>query len=173
MTMPISVCRPHTFLSARAGRQHGFTLLEILLVVAIMAIAAVMVVPGVGSLDARNFDARVREAHTLLNYARRTAVVRGQPASIAFVTSSEDEQTGSIARDNIGQWHSDAIELAFLDSKEMQTEVEQVLQVTFYPEGGSSGGTLRFEQEGQFATIFIDPFTGRIERLDPDDETDS
>ena len=171
--MPTSVCKPSKDISTQARLERGFTLLEILLVVAIMAIAAVMVVPSVSSLDSRSFETQVREAHTLLNYARRTAVVTGQPASIAFITVAEEEPGVQLSRDNVGSWQSRGIELGFLDSRDLETDVEEVLQVTFFPEGGSSGGTLKFEQEDQRATIFIDPFTGRIDRQNPDEEADS
>lgn len=137
--------------------------------VAIMALAAVMVVPNVRSLDSRSFATQVREAHTLLNYARRIAVVTGQPASIAFVTDPEQDSPPSLARDNVGIWQSAEMALEFLDSKDLQSAVDDVLEVSFYPEGGSSGGTLTFAQGQQQASIFIDPFTGRVELLDPDD----
>jgi hypothetical protein len=42
--------------------------------------------------------------------------------------------------------------------------------VTFYPEGGSTGGTLLFAQEDQAGVIDIDPFTGRVSSGDPDKE---
>src|SRR5690554_4904965 len=65
---------------AHARAHSGFTLLELLLVLGIIAMAAVLVIPGLANLDSRGFSAQVRELSGLLNNARRTAVVQGQPA---------------------------------------------------------------------------------------------
>lgn len=173
--MPISACNTHLATPGKS-RQCGFTLLEIMLVVAIMALAAVIVIPSVGSLEARGFSAQVRQAHTLLNYARRTAVVSGQPASVAFTTidpalteDAEADEALQIARDSVGLWQYEDAELLFLSSTNQESEVEEVLEVSFYPEGGSTGGTLTFTQAQQTASIHIDPFTGRIDLLSEDD----
>lgn len=173
MTTPILVCNKPTStfrLPARSQfriRQRGFTLLEILLVLAIMALGAVIVIPNVSSLEGRGFNAQVRHAHTLLNYARRTAVVSGHPASIAFAVSqdTDQEQTLRLARDNVGLWQFPEAELTFMDSTEQETDIEALLEVSFFPEGGSTGGTLVFAQGRQRAEIHIDPFTGRVELL--------
>ena len=65
----------------RPARQRGFTLLEILLVLALLALASVMVVPNVGSLDARTYSVQLRQVNALLHYARRNAVITGLPVS--------------------------------------------------------------------------------------------
>jgi general secretion pathway protein H len=41
--------------------------------------------------------------------------------------------------------------------------VDDLVEITFYPEGGSTGGTLLLAQGAQQASIDIDPFTGRVE----------
>jgi len=172
MTMPTSVCRELNPGNCKQQTQQGFTLLEILLVLSIVALAAIIVVPNVGSLDGRGFSAQVRQAHTLLNYARRTAVVNGHPASVAFAMpdESENEQPLQFARDNVGVWQNQGAELRFLDSTEQESDIETVLEVGFFPEGGSTGGTLIFERAQQRAAIHVDPFTGRVELLDEDHE---
>ncbi len=172
MMTPTSVCKKTVSIPLNA--QRGFTLLEILLVVAIMALAAVIVIPSVGSLEGRSFNAQVRNAHTLLNYARRTAVVSGHPASIAFAVNQESEESEAdaplrLARDNVGLWQFEGAELHFQDSTDQENEVESLLEVSFFPEGGSTGGTLVFAQAQQRATIHIDPFTGRVELIDEDE----
>ena len=59
-------------------------------------------------------------------------------------------------------WESDGIALRYEDSTERLTEVEHFIDVTFYPEGSSSGGTLIFSWDDRHTRIVIDPFTGRI-----------
>jgi general secretion pathway protein H len=165
MTMPISVC--NTPLSGR-NPAVGFTLLELLLVLTIIGLTSVLVVPNMGSLDARTFSAQVRQANSLLNYARRTAVVSGQPTSATFVTRQDladenDLDELQIARSSVGTWLSDGTQLSFVDSARREQDIDEFLEVSFYPEGGSTGGTLTFSQGEQQQQIHIDPFTGRIE----------
>lgn len=145
-------------------RQAGFTLLEILLVLTIIGMAGVLIVPNIGSLETRNFTAQVRGANNLLNYARRMAVVKGQPATASFVVNNGKPPADRIAPNpDIDEWISDDIAVRFVDSTNTEVEIEDRLEVVFFPEGGSTGGTLFFTQNDEEAAIAIDPFTGRIQ----------
>ena len=166
----------------RPAGQRGFTLLEILLVLSLIALASVLVVPNVGGLDARNYSMQLRQVNALLHYARRNAVITGLPVSARLYgpsfrpddtdIASADEFAGGQERGQ-GQsavllhtpeahWESDGIALSYEDSTERLTEIERFIDVTFYPEGGSSGGTLIFSRDDRHTRIVIDPFTGRI-----------
>ena len=164
------------------ARQRGFTLLEILLVLALLALASVMVVPNVGRLDARTYSVQLRQVNALLHYARRNAVITGLPVSARLYGPSfrpddadialADEfaggqergqgQSAGLLQTPQARWESDGIALSYEDSTERLTEVERFIDVTFYPEGGSSGGTLIFSRDDRHTRIVIDPFTGRI-----------
>ena len=166
----------------RPAGQRGFTLLEILLVLSLIALASVMVVPNVGGLDARNYSVQLRQVNALLHYARRNAVITGLSVSARLYgpsfrpddtdLSSADEfaggqergqgQTAGLLQTPEARWESDGIALSYEDSTERLTEVERFIDVTFYPEGGSSGGTLIFSRDDRHTRIVIDPFTGRI-----------
>jgi len=143
-------------------QQAGFTLLEILLVLTIIGLAGVLIVPNISSLESRTFSAQVRGANNLLNYARRMAVVQGQPATARFIVNDSDAPEDRISP-SVGEWISADIAVGFVDSTDKEIEVEDRLDVTFYPEGGSTGGTLFFSQNEDEASIVVDPFTGRIE----------
>ena len=43
------------------------------------------------------------------------------------------------------------------------------LIVTFFPEGGSTGGTLLLRRDDRAASIHVDPITGRMETAYADD----
>lgn len=161
--MLTSACSP---VSTGNSLQHsgGFTLLEILLVLVLIGIASMVVIPNLGGLEVRSFGARVREATALLNYARRIAVVSGQPATASFVVGTE---SGSSARPDAvpaeaGRWQGEGLALRFRDSTHQESEVDERLDVVFYPEGGSTGGTLRLQLEDRVAEIAVDPITGRV-----------
>jgi general secretion pathway protein H len=160
---PISGCKflkpaNPKFLSA------GFTLLELMLVLTIIAMASILVVPNVGNLEARTFSAQVRQATSLLNYARRIAVVQGQPATASFYAAVIDEQatTASTTRNSVGNWESHGAAVRYRDSTDREIEVLEKIDITFYPEGGSTGGTLLLTQDDRLVTIIVDPFTGRV-----------
>ena len=149
--------------------------LELLLVLTIIGIASVIIVPNVGSLESRTFSAQVRQAHSLLNYARRTAVVSGQPTSATFITLPEPIAESEladleIARNSVGTWLTEGTALRFVDSTEREQDIDDLLEISFYPEGGSTGGTLTFNQGEQQRRIHVDPFTGRIENIDDDQD---
>ncbi|MBQ15287.1 MAG: type II secretion system protein GspH [Gammaproteobacteria bacterium] len=149
----------------------GFTLLELLLVLAILGMAAVLVVPNLTGLESRTFNAQVRQATSLLNYARRIAVVTGQPSTASFRVGedSSEEEDLAMGPAPVGRWDSLGTTLRFRDSTEREAEVEEKIEITFYPEGGSTGGTLLLSQAGQLANIIIDPFTGRVSAEIPEE----
>ena len=162
------------------ARQRGFTLLEILLVLAIIAMASIFVVPNLGGFDARTFNTQLRQAHSLLNYARRTAVVTGQASTVRFNVIPLDErgeQSGTESDSSqlslsnvVAQWNGSGIALRFRDSTDREIEIEEVTEVTFYPEGGSTGGSLLFAQAEQSGIIDIDPFNGRVSTRDYEED---
>ncbi|MDP4782980.1 MAG: prepilin-type N-terminal cleavage/methylation domain-containing protein [Gammaproteobacteria bacterium] len=129
---------------SNAHRQRGFTLLELILVMGIVALAAAVVAPNLTGLDGRNFDAQRRDLVAQLNYARRSAIVSGQVSTM--------------------QWADDTISLEFSadDARTSSYEPIDSLLVSFYPEGGTTGGRLRLTQDRQQGWISIDAFTGRI-----------
>jgi general secretion pathway protein H len=142
---------------------RGFTLLELMLVLAIVAMASFVVFPNLTGLETRTFNARVREAHTLLNLARRTAVVSGQPSVASFSVDPAAEPSAARSSFSVGQWDGSGIELTFQDSADQEVEVQDFLDITFFPEGGSTGGSLLLVYQDRLASIVINPFTGRVE----------
>lgn len=142
----------------------GFTLLEVLLVLGIIAIGASLLVPNFGALESRNFSVQVRDAVSQLNFARRSAVINGR-TSIVFLAGETNADFLNTKDDIAARWVSDDIALKFFDSTDREIISEtNSFEVSFYPEGGSSGGTLIFLQSKQAIKIFIDPFSGRVKR---------
>lgn len=159
---PISVSEAISPFRVRP-RAAGFTLLEILLVLTILGMASVLIVPNLGGLEIRTFNAQVRGAVALLNYSRRTAVVQGQPAIANFHSASFDLSELAAVMPNVASWQAGAeTTIRFRDSTGQETEIDDSLVINFYPEGGSSGGTLLLQFDNQEVAIDIDPFSGRV-----------
>ena len=142
----------------------GFTLLETLLVLAIIALGASLLLPNFDVLESRDFSVQVRDAVSQLNFTRRSAVINGRTSIVSLVGETNADFPNT--KDNmVARWVSDDIGLKFFDSTDREIISEtNSFEVSFYPEGGSSGGTLIFFQSEQAAKIFIDPFSGRIKR---------
>lgn len=140
----------------------GFTLLEIMLVIAIIGLTSVLIFPNVGNFESRTFDSQVRQLASLLNFAKRTAVVQGRSASIQIyaVPISENLRPKSAAA--VGYWEFSYGAIRFRDNNDVDLEVEEKVEVYFYPEGGSSGGTIFLSFENRESKIHINPFSGQI-----------
>lgn len=154
----------------------GFTLLELIIVLAILAMGSVLLIPSIGNMSSRTYTAQVREVSSLLNYARRTAVVTGQAASAQFFPDLEEDDSAEpaqqIVRSDLGRdnvWHARGIELAYEDSTEQQPDIEEGVTITFFPEGGSTGGSLILTLDKREAVISIDPFSGKVRTEYSDD----
>ncbi len=155
---PISVTRNP------AKNTAGFTLLELILVLVILGMASVLVAPSLGGLETRNFNAKVREAVSLLNYARRIAVVKGLPGKTVFHIVEDGAETDSIDTRSAttGNWMSQGIVVEYRDSTNQLVDVEESVEIIFYPEGGSTGGEITLRQGDRLAVLHIDPFSGRV-----------
>jgi general secretion pathway protein H len=138
--------------------------LELVLVLSIIVMASILVVPTFGGLEGRTFGVQVRAASSLLNYARRTAVVTGQPSTASFypILDEEEDDDANTKLSSVGTWQSNGAKLHFRDSTDRESEIQKLIEITFYPEGGSTGGTLLLVQGAQLVSIKIDPFTGRV-----------
>lgn len=164
-----------TRISAAKRLTRGFTLLELVIVLAILAMGSVLVIPNISGMGARTFNAQAREAHSLLNYARRTAVVTGQPATARFLPDLRDaeaqrEAGDAAVRSRLGTddtWTARDLTLSYRDSTQQVTPVEEFIDITFFPEGGSTGGALILAQDDREVVISIDPFSGKVKTEEP------
>jgi type II secretion system protein H len=69
---------------AAAARARGFTLIEILAVVAILALAAVIVLPNLAALGERRLHHAAQRLAAELEFTRQRAVVTGVPHRMLF-----------------------------------------------------------------------------------------
>ncbi len=146
----------------------GFTLLELLVVLSIIAIATGLVIPNLNITDNSAFNAEVRRAASVLTYARRMAIVEGAPYTATLYALDpeapdyEERREEAEARDGVARWASAELSLSYQNELDPDPEKIDELTVTFFPQGGSTGGLLGFNRDEREALIRIDPITGRI-----------
>jgi type IV fimbrial biogenesis protein FimT len=81
-------------LRRQAKRRAGITLIEMMVVVAILAILVALAAPNLSELFIRNrLDTAANEFMTALNFARSEAIKRGVPVTVRRVSSTSKDWT--------------------------------------------------------------------------------
>ncbi len=149
---------------ARTGiplsRAKGFTLIEILIVISIMAALAVIVaVQVVGKLENVKVATAGKDIMAALRYTRGQALVTGQPQALVI-----DVENGSYTAANKPE---------VILPKELKAQIytgevlnEKTGAIRFYPDGGSTGGKIMVSAGGRIWTVRVGWLTGDIDFLD-------
>lgn len=158
--------------------QRGFTLLELLVVLSIILLASAVVIPNITGTESNLLIAEVRQTASAFNYARRIAIVKGVPQVASLIQLDPDAPDYSDIRGEVLQRATIPLleqydaEISFQEDINTDPEVREVIDITFFPQGGSTGGILHFTVEDLTASIRIDPITGKIRILYPGEEFD-
>jgi prepilin-type N-terminal cleavage/methylation domain-containing protein len=154
---------------------EGFTLLELLLVLTIMAMAAVLVLPTVsGGLGHWRMQAAVREVSTLAKFARNQSVARAQrlqlvidrPRRLYWLDNEPPTLSDPDAADRHGiRLYALPPGVQFGEAAIGETPIEQErVGFVFFPRGDSSGGELRLvDERGAGYRLVFDSLTGRVD----------
>lgn len=144
---------------AKLPNSPGFTLLELLVVMTLIGIAALLVVPRVGGGQMVQLQAQVREIVALLNYARRSAIIEGKIKTVILTPGNAEPAVAASTQSNT--WTSRGAKLAW--SEKNKDRPKDRFELSFYPEGGSDGGELIVTQDDKFKMkITVHPITGKI-----------
>ena len=79
----------------QVNNQQAFTLFELLVVLAIIALGSAIILPSISSSDSKIFQAQLRELSAVLKYNRRHAVISGQ-IQLAQLFPYQDGQINKI-----------------------------------------------------------------------------
>ena len=143
-------------------RSDGYTLIELVLVMAVLAVASMVAAPAVGrAVDGIRVRTEVAGIASFLRSAREQAITRRQSHEVAL-----DAQQGALlVRRAVGDATGGGEMRRHLSSLLRLAPVPgRLLQpITFMPQGNSSGGAFRIEAAGSRAYIItVDPLTGRV-----------
>ena len=159
------------------GRYAGFTVIEILIVVVIIGIAAMVVIPLAGSAASMQIRSAANMIAADLEYAKSMAISRGQNFSVLFDKTTETYQI----KDQAGQVISHPVKKGFdyiVDLRATRLNKVDIANVDFdstsevkfdyfgSPYNGSgnplNNGVITLQAEGATATVTVEPVTGFI-----------
>ncbi len=139
---------------------NGFTLIEMLVVLSIVALALALVVPAVSKSMVVSVHDVARDMQISLRQARAKAVT-SQQATLFWV---DTQQHTYVNHKNKVKSFPDAIDIRM---KVASTEVEgDKAGVRFFSDGSSTGGQLALSDAGATLNVEIDWLTGRVSVID-------
>lgn len=143
---------------------RGYTLIETVVVLLVLALAAAVVAPGIGrGLDSVRLRAEVAGVASFLRAARERAIsqhvsleVGIDPEGRTLVVKASEENPARGANAVRAVRHLSPL-------VHLEAEPPQARTVTFFAYGLSSGGRFRLEAQGAVGyVVTVDPLTGRV-----------
>lgn len=149
----------------------GFTVIEILLVVVIIAIAAMLAVPMIGSAGSVQIRSAANMIAADLEYAKSMAISRGQNFSVVFDESTEsyrieDQEGATIPHpvkkgfDYVIDFRSDG-RLNRVDIADVDFDAASAIEFDYLGSPLNSG-FITLQAAGTTMTITVEPVTGFI-----------
>ncbi len=148
----------------KSSSKHGFTLVEILVVMILLAVTGSLVFVSVGkSMAKKQNKAFAQEMISLCKKARRMAVDNGVPTAL------------NISSEKRCCWVNDSTksleipEQMLIEGEGITQLNEDTYTIHFYPDGSSGGGELTLTVSGQPVYAFrVDILTGMITSIKED-----
>ncbi len=147
-------------LSMRRATRRGFTLVELVLVMGIVAVVAVVAVPRFGhGAPVRRLDAGEKRILTDLAYARELARARSQSITVTFDNTNENYSVSNavdpIRRDPAGYTVQLDESPYMLELGTVDLDGDNALIFDGFGTA-DSGGTIEISSGGRFRTVTID-----------------
>ena len=144
-------------------RRNGFTMMEILIVLAIMAIVAAFTIPMMGSgVSNTALKGAARELAAGLRFARSEAVAKRHETFVAIDLAG---RRFKVADDPVEHTLPKGAELKLFTA---QADIvnDTTGAIRFFPDGGSNGGRITVASGPRKFDIDVDWLTGRVAILD-------
>lgn len=136
----------------------GFSLLEMLLVLAIIAAASLLAVAALGGgMQGIKLRAGAKEVAAQMRFARAIAISTGQPQDVVI---DPQARTWEGAKGRSGRL-PDGGEIVFTGAREVQPE-DGKGAVRFFPDGAATGGRIRMLANGAGWDVDVGWLTGDV-----------
>ena len=144
-------------------REKAFTLIELLLVIVIIAMAAAVVAPNIGSGNqTAKLNGAARELASALRFARGYALSHAKESTLLF---NLDENTYKITGKEKLYKLSKQIEVT-LNVAESELVGDRQGGVRFFPDGSSTGGRIVLTVEENERQLDVNWLTGQVDIYD-------
>jgi len=138
--------------------RRGFSLLEMMLVIAIIAIASLLAASALtGGLDGMRLRSASKQIAAQLRYTRAQAIATGEPQSFtidphAHTWEAPKQRHGEIPKQ---------LGIVFTGAREVQP-TRGVGAVMFFPDGASTGGRVQLQAKRAAWNIDVAWLTGQV-----------
>lgn len=148
--------------SPAGSRQRGYTLAELLVVLALIALIAALAIPAIERGGRITLEAAAEEIGAGLRAARAQALSTNRETVVVF-----DVAEGRVT----GPGERPVAELPSGIEMRLVTAHTEILDggsagIRFWPTGGSSGGLIELSRDPAQAQIQVDWFNGRVRIAD-------
>ena len=149
-------------ISTTGSRQAGFSLIELLVVLSILALTAALVSPALDrALQSARLKGATRELASALRQTRGQAIHRGLPARFILDTHQRRYRVG---QRNARTLHQELALTMIIAKVERNSEHEGGIR--FYPDGSSTGGRVTLNNPAGAFDIDVHWLTGQV-RITP------
>lgn len=145
---------------------HGFTLLELILVLVVAAIAAAVAVPNLQPAMANaQLKAATQDVASALRHTRGEALSRGREAEFVL---NVNRHFYRVAGRHKPYALSDSVKLSLFTADFLMSEGQG--SIVFYPDGSSSGGRVTLKGAGKTRLVDVNWLTGAVVVREESDE---
>ncbi len=138
--------------------------MELLIVLAIIALASAVLIPRIGHNDGKLYQVQLRTLSNALNYNRRNAVILNRPYEMnvfPYQEADEGKEENKSARAiKKGDWRSQGAVIQWQTGSRIVPN--KPFKITYFPQGGATGGVIRLQQGRFIALLTIDGITGKV-----------
>jgi general secretion pathway protein H len=145
-------------MSDARAKESGFTLLELLVVLAILALATALIPPFLnGGKDAAAFRSSVREVATALRETRNLAIARNRSETFTVDIGHSQYRVANGAPRSIPK----GIAISLLTVTQ-EVIADETASIRFFPDGSSTGGHVTFVQGKRRSDVLVDWLSGQV-----------
>lgn len=139
--------------------QRGFSLIEIILVIAIIALASVLAAAAMGGgFKGMQLKASARQIASNLRYTRAQAIETGQPQSFVIDPHAHQWRAPKAHHGDIPA----KLGIVFTGAREVQPQAGEGA-IVFFPDGAATGGRIQLTSGKSAWNIDVGWLTGQVQ----------